>query len=649
VSHGEKTMLARRAETKNLTEQWRLVLEATAEAIFVVDLEGNCTFCNPACLKLLGYPSRQDLLGKNLHGVIHPNCSEEECLIHKSIRESTGVQVDDNVLCRADGTPFRAEIWSTPLRMRDELIGWVVSFIDISQRIAAAEALRNSEAKYRSLVNSMLGFIWTVSEPGELCFITENVQEIWGYSVEELSLRGKEIWPANIHLEDRDKVLEAFCALFRDGQTYNVEYRFRRKDGQWIWVHAFAFNTYEKNGHYRADGICTDITALRLMEDKRRHSHKMEAIGRLAGGVAHDFNNLLTIIMGNAQILADSVGLGQVQKKCVQQINKASEQASSLTRQLLAFSRKQALQPKVLDLNNVVTDFGKMLPRLIGEDIEFVFAAEKGLGHIKVDPGQIEQVLLNLAVNARDAMPTGGKLIIETRNCEVTEDYTKSHASVTPGKYVLLAVTDTGQGMDAETQSRIFEPFFTTKVQGKGTGLGLATVYGIVKQSGGYIWVYSEPKLGTSFKIYLPRVDEPVENHRTKELASATTGGTETLLVVEDQEDLRKLAASYLKSTGYHVLEAGNGVEGLQIVETHEGRIDLLVTDVVMPKMGGWELADRAAVIRPEMKVVYMSGFSEYGVAFENFQQVRDFFIQKPFGMQVLGRRVRDALDGKQK
>jgi PAS domain S-box-containing protein len=648
VSAEEKTMLARGAELENLPEQW-LVLEATAGAIFVVDHNGNCTFCNPACLRLLGYPPHQDLLGKNVHRVIHPNCGEEECRIHKSFRESKSVHVDDSVLCRADGTPFRAEIWSKPLRKRDELIGWVVSFIDISQRIAAAEALRNSEAKYRSLVNNMMGFIWTVSEPGDLCFITENVQEIWGYSVEELRLRGKEIWPPNIHPDDRDKVLQAFCALFREGRTYNIEYRFQRKDGQWIWVHSSAFHTYEKNGHHWPDGICTDITALRLREGKLRQSHKMEAIGRLAGGVAHDFNNLLTVIMGNAQVLADSVGLGEVQKKCVQQIAKASEQASSLTRQLLAFSRMQALHPRTIDLNDVVRDFGKMLPRLIGEHVEYVFVPEKQLQNIKADPGQIEQVLLNLAVNARDAMPDGGKLIIETRNAEITDDYASKRPSVTAGDYVVLAVTDTGLGMDAETQSRIFEPFFTTKVKGKGTGLGLATVYGIVKQSGGWIWVYSEPKHGTTFKVYLPRVDEPVEPHRTENLSQQPEGGSETVLLVEDQDDLRNLVADFLRVSGYQVLEASNGVEALRVVETQKGVIDLLVTDVVMPKMGGWELADRAAIHRPEMKVIYVSGFSEYGAAFENVQQVRDFFLQKPFSMKVLGRRVREVLDGKQK
>jgi len=314
----------------------------------------------------------------------------------------------------------------------------------------------------------------------------------------------------------------------------------------------------------------------------------------------------------------------------------------------LAFSRMQALQPRTIDLNDVVRDFGKMLPRLIGEHIEYVFVPEKQLQAIKADPGQIEQVLLNLAVNARDAMPDGGKLIIETRNAEVTDDQARKRPSVTQGDYVVLAVTDTGLGMDAETQSRIFEPFFTTKVQGKGTGLGLATVYGIVKQSGGWIWVYSEPKLGTTFKVYLPRVDEPVEPRRTENLNQQPEGGSETILLVEDQDHIRNLVADFLSVSGYQVLEASNGVEALRVVETQKGVIDLLVTDVVMPKMGGLELADRAAIHRPQMKVIYVSGFSEYGASFENVQQVHHFFLQKPFSMKVLGRRVREVLDGKQ-
>jgi CheY-like chemotaxis protein len=371
----------------------------------------------------------------------------------------------------------------------------------------------------------------------------------------------------------------------------------------------------------------------------------MEAVGRLAGGVAHDFNNLLGVIIGYSDLLLDRVSPDDPDHHHVQEIKKAGSRAASLTRQLLAFSRKQVFQPKVLDLNAVVADLNKLLHRLIGEDIELVTALRPTLGTIKMDPGQLEQVLMNLVVNARDAMPKGGKLTIATANVDVDESYCRSHPAIQVGPHVVLAVSDTGIGMDAETQARIFEPFFTTKELGKGTGLGLSTVYGVVKQSEGYIWVYSEPGIGTTFKIYFPRVDEPVDVIGIGRPNSAQLRGTETILIAEDAEPLRKLTCTFLKSNGYRVLAAGSGAEAIKMAAEYLEPIHLLLTDVVMPRMSGPELANRLTAARPEMRVVYMSGYTDDAIVHYGVLEPGTFFIEKPFSRDVLLGKVRDALD----
>jgi CheY-like chemotaxis protein len=372
----------------------------------------------------------------------------------------------------------------------------------------------------------------------------------------------------------------------------------------------------------------------------------MEAIGRLTGGIAHDFNNLLTAIIGYSDLLLSRLSHNDPSRQDIEEVKKAGERAASLTRQLLAYSRKQVLQAKVLDLNHIVGDMDKMVRRVVGEDIKLMTVLGAELGCVKADPGQIEQVLLNLVVNARDAMPQGGKLTIETKNVELDESYARKHVAVVPGHYVMLAVSDGGCGMDAETQSHIFEPFFTTKEQGKGTGLGLSTVYGIVKQSGGNIWVYSEPDQGTVFKIYLPRVTETVEssepsfNSPTEQLS-----GTQTVLVVEDETLVRNLVRNILQSKGYTVLEAKHGEEALRNAIDHEGPIHVMVTDVVLPQMSGRQLAERMATLRPGMRVLYMSGYADNAIVHHGVLDPGTAFIQKPFTAEGLSRKVREVLD----
>jgi signal transduction histidine kinase len=380
--------------------------------------------------------------------------------------------------------------------------------------------------------------------------------------------------------------------------------------------------------------------------EQLRQSQKMEAIGRLAGGVAHDFNNLLTIIKGNSELSLMDLGKDDPLRGNLEGVLRASGRASDLIRQLLAFSRRQILEMKVLDLNSLLVDLDKMLHRLIGEDIELVIFPSKDLGRVKADAGQIEQVILNLAVNSRDAMPSGGRLTIETANVELDDEYARRHVAVIPGRYVMLSVSDTGAGMTPEVRDRVFEPFFTTKESSKGTGLGLSTVYGIVKQSGGNIWVYSEPGKGTTFKIYLPRVDEPLgEVVREKAAEGGLPRGSETILIVEDDEDVRDLTVRALKMQGYRVLETSNGSNALHVSEHEAGPIHLMVTDVVMPGMNGPELAKRLNPLRPKMKVLYISGYTDNAIVHHGVLEKGVNYIQKPFTVEGLARKVKEVLD----
>jgi nitrogen-specific signal transduction histidine kinase len=389
------------------------------------------------------------------------------------------------------------------------------------------------------------------------------------------------------------------------------------------------------------------MTEHNRLEEQLRQAQKMEAVGRLAGGIAHDFNNLMTTIIGNAQLAMNEITKDHPLQEMLTDIRQAGESAASLTRQLLAFSRKQVLSPEVLDLNRVLTDMDRMLKRLIREDIELETVLEPELGLIKGDPGQIEQVIMNLVVNARDAMPQGGKLIIETATREVDKDYLSRHSvEGEVGRYIVLSVTDTGTGMGRETVSKIFEPFFTTKEKGIGTGLGLSTVYGIIKQSGGFIWVYSEPGQGSTFKVYLPAVEgEATDREREHEWTEDRFQGSETVLLVEDSDNVRKLTSKGLRKLGYRVLEASDGEEAMKISREHEGPIDLLLSDVVMPKMSGVELMEKLSQERPQIKVVYMSGYTGEVISQRRRVGLDGDYLQKPFTPRELARKVREVLE----
>jgi PAS domain S-box-containing protein len=398
-------------------------------------------------------------------------------------------------------------------------------------------------------------------------------------------------------------------------------------------------------------GVALDITDRKHLADQLRQSAKMQAVGELAGGVAHDFNNLLMVVKGHAEMLTDRFAqipteVSAPVRHNVEQIQQAAERAAALTRQLLAFSRMQVLQPRVLDLNNAVAGMIQMVSRVIGENIELAFLPGGNLGAVKADPTQMEQVVLNLVVNARDAMPDGGRLTIETSNVELDRDYAAHHAVVEPGPYVMLTVSDTGTGMDDATQARIFEPFFTTKEQGRGTGLGLATVYGVVKQSGGYIWVYSEIGHGTTFKVYLPQVRSEAEKAAVEKVPSGAARGNETILFVEDEESVRELVCEYLQARGYKILEASDGLQAIDLAAKHDGKIQLLITDVVMPRLSGRELATRLAAKRPNLKVLYISGYTDDSIFRHGVLEGGMAFLQKPFNLKAIAQKVREVLDG---
>jgi len=514
---------------------------------------------------------------------------------------------------------------------------------EIEERKRAVEKLLENEERMKAILRaSPVGIGLVINR--QLEWANETMYRIVGYELGSLLGQSAEVlYPDDEEYERAGR--ELYAGITKSG-IGEVETRWVRKDGT-IFNCKLRGCSLDPTDYFKGQILAVvDITEHKKLEAQLIQSQKMEAIGTLAGGVAHDFNNILTTIIVNAELTLMDFGKDNPLHEVIEEIKKAGERAASLTRQLLAFSRKQVLQPVILNLNSVTTNLEKMLRRLIGEDVELETLLEPDLREVEADPGQIEQVIMNLAVNARDAMPQGGKLTIETANVDLGEDYFRDHGvRNAPGSYVILSVSDTGSGMDRETQSRIFEPFFTTKETGKGTGLGLSTVYGIIKQSNGYIWVYSEPGKGTAFKIYLPKVAGDAETEEMEKTSMDDLTGSETVLIVEDDDRLLNLARKILQLRGYTVLEAKNGEEALRIAEEHGTQIDLLLTDVVMPVMGGRELAERLQPLRPEMKVIYMSGYTDDTIVHHGVLMPEVNFIEKPFTLEALAHKIREVLD----
>jgi two-component system, cell cycle sensor histidine kinase and response regulator CckA len=521
--------------------------------------------------------------------------------------------------------------------------------ISLGQDISHLRSVDERIAALSRAVDDSPASIVMTDRDGRIEYVNRKFTEVTGYTLEECLGQNPRILKSG---ETPPEVYEDMWRTISAGGEWRGELCNRRKDGKLIWERSSISGVSSDDGaimHFVA--LKEDITEQRRSEAALRQSQlqllqstKMEAVGRLAGGVAHDFNNLLGVIVGYADLLLRGLPEGDPQRSRVEQIARAAGRAADLTRQLLAFSRKQVLEPKILSVESAVGETEKMLRRLIGEDVEFVVASRPPVGRVRADPGQIEQVLVNLAVNARDAMPDGGTLSIEMANVDVDESYAALHEPFTPGRYVRITVSDTGVGMDKETQTHIFEPFFTTKEKGKGTGLGLATVYGIVKQSGGFIWVYSEPGLGSSFKIYLPRIEEAEEVNDREDVASVPQGTGEVILLVEDDPSLRELVRELLESGGYTVLGAANGSEALQIASGRERAVDLLLTDVIMPGLSGRAVADRLRERWPHLRVLFMSGYSDEAISRQGILDPGFRYLQKPFNEVALAEAVRSAV-----
>ena len=619
----------------------RGITEGTTDAVFVKDLSGRYLMINTAGARFLGLKP-EEVIGHTDVDLFFPEVGRaiwaRDCRTLQSgemqTYEEFGTAAGVTRLYLATKGPFRDS--------GGQVIGLLGICRDITERKRADEAVRQSQEKLRMHIeNTPLAVVeWDLEF--RVTAWNSSAERIFGYTRQEaMGQHGNFI----LSRQSRKQVDQVWRQLLaRKGGSWNTSDNVT-KSGRTITCEWY--NTPLVDDAGRVLGVASfvqDVTERVALEERLRQSQKMEAVGRLAGGVAHDFNNLLTIILGYTQVLSDGLPPGRLADS-TGQIKSAAERAAGITRQLLAFSRKQMLSPRIIDLNDIVLNLDSMLRRLIGEDIEVHTVPANDLGSVKADPGQIEQVIMNLALNARDAMPRGGTLTLETANAELDETFARVHQPVEPGHYVMLAVTDTGQGMTPEVQARIFEPFFTTKEVGKGTGLGLSTVYGIIKQSGGYIWVASEPGQGTTFKIYFPRVEQPAQTQGAEKRPGSAQHGSETILLVEDDEQLRELTSSVLTQCGYKVLAGGSAEEGLEISKAHHREIRLLITDVVMPRMNGRQLAEQVLKIAPNVQVLYISGYTNdaivhYGVLDEGF-----WFLSKPFALTALVSKVREVLD----
>ncbi len=624
-------------------ELFRLITENAADMIAVVDMEGKRIFNSLAYEKVLGY-SPDELRKSSSLEQIHPDDRDSVRLASDEARR-TGVGCPLEYRIRhKDGTWRVLESTASVIRnAKGEPQQLVIVNRDVTERKRAAEALRQSEASFRCVVEDAPYGIYRASLSGELVLVNPALQKILGYASKAELLQANLATQIYRNPLDHQRVTEL---LLRQENFNDVEVEWKRKDGAPITVRCSGWPIKDESGRVAfLELFAEDVTERRVLERQLRMAQKMEAVGRLSGGIAHDFNNLLGVILGYSQVLKRSLKPDHALYEHAEEIDKAGQRAVSLTRQLLAFSRQQVLEPVVLNLNALVSDMEKMLPRLLGEDIALTLALDSTLAQVKADPGQVEQVVMNLAVNARDAMPDGGKLTIQTANMDLDTAYTHDHPGSRVGSYVMLRVTDTGTGIDPEIQSQIFEPFFTTKERDKGTGLGLATVYGVVKQSGGYIAVDSEKGKGASFSVYLPRVAHAVATPDLRNDPPVSVRGSETILLVEDEESLRKLADMFLRDSGYHVLAAADGAQALQVAQQNPGPIHLLLTDVVMPGINGRVLAERLAATQPAMRVLYMSGYTDSFIVGHGVLEAGAHLLHKPFTEESLTRKVRELLD----
>jgi len=622
-------------------ELFRLISENAADLIAVVDIHGNRIYNSLSYEKVLGYTA-EELRSSSPFEQIHPEDRERVIEAAAEARRTGVGRPLEYRIRHKDGTWRVMESTASVIcNSKGEPEKIVIVNRDITERKRAELALERSETGFRSVVEDAPYGIFKADLTGKLLMVNPALGKMLGYMSQDELLAVNLASGIYRHPTEHQKITELFL---RDQHFKGVEVEWKRKDGAFITVRCSGWPSKDESSA-SIEVYAEDVTDRRLLERQLRMAQKMEAVGRLSGGIAHDFNNLLGVVIGYIQVIKRTLVPGQPSFEYAEEIEKAGQRAVSLTRQLLAFSRQQVLEPVILNLNTLVSEMEKMLPRLIGEDIHLSLILDPLIGQVIADPGQIEQVVMNLAVNARDAMPDGGELTIQTANAELDALFAREHPGSLPGMYVMLAVADTGTGMDPETQAQIFEPFFTTKGRDKGTGLGLATVYGVVKQSNGYIAVESEKGKGALFKVYLPRIEQPVPTRIEGSQTPLTVHGSETILLVEDAEPLRLLAELFLKENGYQVLTAADGAEAEQIAAQTTGPIHMLLTDVVMPGINGRVLAERLAPRNPEMKVLYMSGYTDSFIAGHGVLEEGIHLLHKPFTEEALMRKVRGVLD----
>ncbi len=634
-------------ELRQVEEKLRLlasIVENSEDAIYSRDIIGRIQSWNSGAEKLFGY-TKEEMIGEHVQKLVPPERENEFVAIIEKLSEGLSLENFETERMHKDGRRIPVSLSVSQIKdANGNFIGASIIARDMTVYKQATKELRDSEERFRQMAENIREVFWmTDVEKNKIIYISPGYEQIWGRSCESL-YQNPQNWADCISPDDRTRVLKSAMCNQANG-TYNEEYKIIRPDGsiRWIWDRAFPVKDATGTA-FRVVGIAEDITDRKMLQDQFRQAQKMEAVGRLAGGVAHDFNNILNIIIGYSDMLGAASPDAPTWKDDVEEVRKAAKRAASLTHQLLAFSRQQAMQPRVLDLNSEIEDLTKMLSRLMGEDVRWDSSLAPDLWHVRADPSQIQQVMINLAVNSRDAMPNGGSFSIKTRNSTFFEH--SSQSLVPPGEYVTLIVSDTGIGMNEETKTRAFEPFYTTKEKGKGTGLGLSLVYGVVKQSNGYIFIDSEEGKGTTFTMHFPKTQEPLK----KDLGAKDTlrlgGKAETILVIEDELAVRRLVSRVLNKNGFNVLSAASAKEALSIVELEGAKLTMLLTDIVLPDVRGDEIAKKILSVYPTLKVLYMSGYAGKDFGELNIDE-EVAMLAKPFSPDELTQKVRSILDGR--
>jgi len=635
-------------------EQLRMLLEAAGEGIYGLDLGGKAIFMNAAVARMVGY-SPNEFIGQKVHSLIHhshPDGSSypvEECPMYAAFRDGTTQHTEDEILWRKDGTSFPVEYISRPLRKNGALVGAVVTFNDISERKASERELRDKEVRLQAILDNVTDGVVTINEHGIVETINHSAEIMFGHSVDQICGQNVSVLMPEPYHSEHDGYIESYLRTGK-GKIIDVgaqEVVGLDKNGRRFPLE-LSISVMHMNGRRLFIGVLRDITLRKQAEYQLRQSQKMEAMGQLTGGIAHDFNNLLQAILGNLELAQRRIPDDDKLVRFLDVARKASLRGADLTQRLLAFSRKQTLEPEMVDVNKLVANMAELIQQTLGEDIEIETVLAGGLWKILVDLGQLENVILNLAINARDAMPEGGKLTIETLNTRLDQAYAGAHEEVNPGQYVMIGVTDTGIGMSPEVIEHAFDPFYTTKAQGKGTGLGLSMSHGFIKQSGGHIKIYSEAGEGTTVKLYLPRIMGGARSPRIVEMPESTERmGNETIFVVEDDPDVRFFVVNALSINGYHILEAEDGPAAIALLDKESiSHIDLLLTDVVLPHgMNGRQVAEEIQKRFPKIKVLFTSGYTENAIVHQGKLDEDAELLAKPYTRETLSRKVRAALD----